>query len=54
MTLYEELTRRGLIAQVTDEKEISEMINNGKATSTSASTPLPTAFTLVTSWLCAL
>ncbi len=32
MTLYEELTRRGLIAQVTDEKEISKMINNGKAT----------------------
>ncbi|MBR6102062.1 MAG: tyrosine--tRNA ligase [Ruminococcus sp.] len=32
MTLYEELTRRGLIAQVTDEKEISDMINNGKAT----------------------
>ncbi len=32
MTLYEELQRRGLIAQVTDEKEISEMINNGKAT----------------------
>ncbi len=32
MTLYEELTRRGLIAQVTDEKEISEMINAGKAT----------------------
>ncbi len=32
MTLYEELTRRGLIAQVTDEKDISEMINNGKAT----------------------
>ena len=32
MTLYEELVRRGLIAQVTDEKEISTMINNGKAT----------------------
>lgn len=32
MTLYEELVRRGLIAQVTDEKEICEMINNGKAT----------------------
>ena len=32
MTLYEELTARGLIAQVTDEAEISEMINNGKAT----------------------
>ena len=32
MKLYEELTRRGLIAQVTDEKEISSMINEGKAT----------------------
>jgi len=32
MTLYEELTARGLIAQVTDEAGISEMINNGKAT----------------------
>ncbi|MDE6592629.1 MAG: tyrosine--tRNA ligase [Oscillospiraceae bacterium] len=32
MNLYEELTRRGLIAQVTDEKEISSMINEGKAT----------------------
>lgn len=32
MTLYDELTARGLIAQVTDEAEISEMINNGKAT----------------------
>lgn len=32
MTLYEELVARGLIAQVTDEKEIKELINNGKAT----------------------
>lgn len=32
MTLYEELVRRGLIAQVTDEAEISKMINEGKAT----------------------
>ena len=32
MTLYEELVARGLIAQVTNEAEISEMINNGKAT----------------------
>ncbi len=32
MTLYEELIARGLIAQVTDEKEISDMINGGKAT----------------------
>ncbi len=32
MTLYEELVARGLIAQVTDEKEVSELINEGKAT----------------------
>ncbi len=32
MKLYDELLRRGLIAQVTDEKEISQMINEGKAT----------------------
>jgi len=31
MTLYEELVARGLIAQVTDENEIKDMINNGKA-----------------------
>ncbi len=32
MTLYEELIERGLIAQVTNEEEIKNMINNGKAT----------------------
>ena len=32
MTIYDELKARGLIAQVTDEEEIKEMINNGKAT----------------------
>ena len=32
MTLYEELQARGLIAQVTDEALISDLINNGKAT----------------------
>ncbi len=32
MTLYEELVARGLIAQVTDEDEIRDMINQGKAT----------------------
>ena len=32
MKLYDELKARGLIAQVTNEEEISEMINNGKAT----------------------
>ena len=32
MTIYDELVARGLIAQVTDEKEIKDLINNGKAT----------------------
>ena len=31
MTVYDELVARGLIAQVTDEAEIKELINNGKA-----------------------
>ena len=29
MTVWEELKARGLIAQVTDEDEIKEMVNNG-------------------------
>ena len=32
MNIYDELKARGLIAQVTDEAEISTMINEGKAT----------------------
>ncbi len=32
MTLYDELKARGLVAQVTDEEHIRDMINNGKAT----------------------
>ena len=32
MELYEELKERGLIAQVTDEERIRDLINNGKAT----------------------
>ena len=32
MTLFEELQRRGLLAQLTDEEEIKELINAGKAT----------------------
>ena len=32
MQIYEELVARGLIAQVTDEKEIRDLVNNGKAT----------------------
>ena len=34
MQVYEELVARGLIAQVTNEEEIREMVNNGKADST--------------------
>ena len=33
MTIYDELQARGLLAQLTDEEEIKELINNGKATS---------------------
>lgn len=32
MGVYEELVARGLIAQVTDEDEIRELVNSGKAT----------------------
>ena len=32
MKIYEELIERGLLAQVSDEQEIKELINNGKAT----------------------
>ena len=32
MQVYEELKARGLLAQVTNEEEIREMVNNGKAT----------------------
>ena len=31
MKIYDELVARGLIAQVTDEKEIRELVDNGKA-----------------------
>ena len=47
MTVWEELKARGLIAQVTDEDEIKEMVNNGKvpaslSTITSANPSQPT------------
>ena len=32
MKVYDELVARGLIAQVTNEAEIREMVDNGKAT----------------------
>lgn len=38
MGVYEELQERGLIAQITDEDEVRELINNGKAVFTSALT----------------
>lgn len=31
MQVYEELVARGLIAQVTDEERIRDLVNNGKA-----------------------
>ena len=31
MEIFEELQERGLLAQLTDEKEIRELVNNGKA-----------------------
>ena len=31
MKVYDELVARGLIAQTTDEEEIKELVNNGKA-----------------------
>ena len=37
MKIYDELVARGLIAQVTDEAEIRELIDNGKATFSTAS-----------------
>ena len=42
MKLYDELKARGLVAQITDE-EIIDVINEGKATFTSALTAPPTA-----------
>ena len=32
MTIFDELKARGLLAQLTDEEEIKELINHGKAT----------------------
>ena len=54
MTVFEELKARGLLAQLTDEEEIKELINNGKATFYIGLTPQQTAFMLVTSWHFAL
>ena len=53
MTLYEELKARGLIAQVTNEEEISEMITTARPRFTLALTRRRTACMSVTSWRCA-
>ena len=45
MGIYEELVARGLIAQVTDEDRIKDLVNNGKLHSTSDLTRQQTAFT---------
>ena len=45
MTVFEELKERGLLAQLTDEEEIKELINNGKATFILASILQQTVYT---------
>ena len=50
MTIFDELKARGLLAQLTDEEEIKELINN----STLVLTLLLTVYMLVTLWLFAL
>ena len=50
MQLYDELIARGLIAQVTDENEIRELINNGKAVFYIGFDQLRTVFMQGTLW----
>lgn len=51
MTIFDELKARGLIAQVTNEEEIKELINNGKATFYIGSTAPRTALQPDILWL---
>ena len=44
MTVFDELKARGLLAQLTDEEEIKELVNNGKAVFYIGLTPLQTVF----------
>lgn len=53
MQIYEELKQRGLIAQVTDEEEIRELINQGKATFYIGFDPTADSCTWDISWPCA-
>ena len=50
MTTYEELKRRGLIAQVTDEELASKLINEGKATFYIGFDPTADSLMWVISW----
>ena len=50
MKIYDELKARGLIAQVTDEELISNLINEGKATFYIGFTRQQTAFMWDISW----
>ena len=52
MTIFDELKARGLLAQLTDEEEIKELMV--RLLSTLALTLLLTVYTLVTLWLFAL
>ena len=52
MGIYEELKARGLIAQVTDEERIRDLVNNGKATFYIGFDPTA-AFMSDISWHCA-
>ena len=45
MTVFDELKARGLLAQLTDEEEIKELINNGRLPSTLVLILLQTVFT---------
>ena len=54
MTVFEELKRRGLLAQLTDEEEIKELIKLVRQLSTSALTRPLIHSTLVTLWRFAL
>ena len=53
MGIYEELVARGLIAQVTDEDRIKDLVNNGKATFYIGFDPTADSLHVDISWRCA-
>ena len=50
MTVFDELKARGLLAQLTDEEEIKELINNGKAVFYIGFDPTADSLHEATSW----